>query len=171
MYREYTMPEDAPKTPPQPEAEIAPAREGQSFVSNYLLYLLAAVSHEVSGEFHAHVRAQGLRVPEWRVLATLHNEDGAMVTTLAKISLLEQSHLTKIIDQMARRGLVTRRPDPADARRVRVHLTGEGAALAARLVADARTHEAQVMSRLGPAEADAIKPALKALLARMQSEG
>jgi len=140
--------------------------QGQ-FVGDYLLYLLAAVSDVASAQFHAHVRKAGLRVPEWRVLACLVDEEGAMVTRLARLSLLEQSRLTKIIDQMAERGLVRRNPDPDDARRVRVFLTGDGRALAQRLVSDARDHEAQILSKLELADADAIKPTLRALLARM----
>ncbi len=154
------MPDDI--TPPLPEV-----REG-SFVDNYLLYLLASVSHHASGQFHAHVRTKGLRVPEWRVLATLNDEDGTMITTLARISLLEQSHLTKIVDQMERRGWVTRRPDPVDARRVRVFLSEEGRSLATELVADARAHEADLLNRLSDEEAASIKPVLKQLLARLE---
>lgn len=150
-----------------PPVSDASAQAEGSFVDTYLLYLLAAVSHEVSGQFHSHVRAQGLRVPEWRVLATLNDKDGAMVTTLARISLLEQSHLTKIIDQMVKRGLVTRRPDPADARRVRVFLSAEGRAMATRLVADARQHEAGLMAQLTDQEAATLKPVLKSLLSRV----
>lgn len=154
------MPDDV--TPPPPQTDQA------HFVDNYLLYLLASVSHHASGQFHAHVRSKGLRVPEWRVLATLNDEDGAMITTLARISLLEQSHLTKIVDQMERSGWVTRRPDPMDARRVRVFLTEKGRGLATDLVADARAHEDELLSRLSGEEATAIKPVLKQLLARLE---
>lgn len=156
------MPEDVQQTEGLPVAEAEP-----SFVDNYLLYLLAAVSHQASGQFHAHVRSEGVRVPEWRVLATLNDEDGAMVTKLARISLLEQSHLTKIIDQMAVRGLVTRRPDPDDARRVRVFLTDEGRILATRLVTDARAHEIGILALLSKEEAATLKPILQRLLAQL----
>lgn len=137
------------------------------FVSDYLLYLLAAVSDRASAQFHAHARTHGLRVPEWRVLACLADEDGAIVTRLAALSLLEQSRLTRIVDQMAQRGLVTRRPDPQDARRVRVYLTDEGRRLATRLVIDARAHEAGVLALLDPDDAQALKPLLKTLLSQL----
>ena len=153
---------DRPKTADgsgEPDtARVAP------FVGDYLLYLLAAVSDEASAQFHAHARETGLRVPEWRVLACLYDEDGAMITRLARLSLLEQSRLTKIIDQMAERGLVRRTPDPADARRVRVFLTESGRAIATRLVSDARQHETRILARLTPADAAVIKPILKVLL-------
>jgi DNA-binding MarR family transcriptional regulator len=137
------------------------------FVSDYLLYLLAAASEAASDQFHAHVRAEGLRVPEWRVLACLVDEDGAMVTHLARLALVEQSRLTKIIDQMDARGLVTRRGDEVDRRRVRVWITGEGRRLAERLVADARAHEAALLHTLAGGDAARIKPALRALIAAL----
>ena len=151
------MPDDASRTVAQP------------FVDDYLLYLLAAVSDRASAQFHARARKAGLRVPEWRVLACLTDEDGAMVTRLARLALLEQSRLTRIIDQMAEKGLVLRAPDPEDARRVRVYLTAAGRDLAQRLVADARRHEGDILSLLPPDRAGELKPVLKALLARLES--
>lgn len=139
----------------------------QPFVTSYLLYLLAAVSDRASAEFHDHARAMGLRVPEWRVLACLADEDGAMVTRLARLSLMEQSRLTRIIDQMAERGLVRRRSDPKDRRRVRVFLTDAGRDLALGLIADAREHEARILADLGGEDAQRIKPMLEKLLAQL----
>ncbi len=139
----------------------------QPFVTSYLLYLLAAVSDRASAEFHDHARAAGLRVPEWRVLACLADEDGAMVTRLARLSLMEQSRLTRIIDQMAVRGLVRRQSDPEDRRRVRVFLSDEGRDLALRLIVDARAHEARILDDLGGADAQRIKPMLETLLAQL----
>ena len=142
----------------------------QPFVTSYLLYLLAAVSDRASAEFHAHARAAGLRVPEWRVLACLADEDGAMVTRLARLSLMEQSRLTRIIDQMGDRGLVSRRSDPEDRRRVRVFLTEFGRDLALRLIVDAREHEARILDALGSEDSERIKSILKAMLAEFEGQ-
>lgn len=143
---------------------------GRPFVVSYLLYLLAAVSHRASAEFHSHARAAGLRVPEWRVLACLMDEDGAMVTRLARLSLMEQSRLTRIVDHMAERGLVSRRSDPEDRRRVRVFLTETGRDLATGLIADAQAHETQILKDLGGEDAERIKPILEALLAQLDPQ-
>ena len=137
------------------------------FVTSYLLYLLAAVSDRASAEFHAHARDSGLRVPEWRVLACLTDEDGAMVTRLARLSLMEQSRLTRIIDQMADRGLVTRRSDPQDRRRVRVFLTEAGGALARRLRVDAISHEQRILAALPVEDAQRLKPLLSLMLEQL----
>lgn len=140
------------------------------FVSDYLLYLLAAASEEASAQFHAHVRAAGLRVPEWRVLACLSDDDGAMITKLARIALAEQSRLTRIIAQMEQRGLVRRKSDPQDGRRVRVFLTDEGRRLAASLTKDARLHEEALLARLAGGRGEDLKPALHSLLDALRAK-
>lgn len=141
----------------------APGSGRPPFVAGYLLYLLAAASAAASGSFHARVRRGGLKPIEWRVLACLHDNDGQMVTTLARTTLLEQSRLTRILDQMAAAGLVVRSGDAADRRRVRIAITEAGRDRAAPLVAEARAHEAALLAAVAPCDA----MALKALLARI----
>ena len=140
------------------------------FVPNYLLYLLAAASEAASGQFHETVRQAGLRVPEWRVLGCLHDRDGSMITQLARFALVEQSRLTRIIAQMEDRGLVSRRGDPADGRRVRVYLTRNGRDLSKRLVAEARVHEDGLMRILQGSDGARLKPALKSLLEALEPQ-
>ncbi len=145
------------------------ADDKTGFVSSYLLYLLAAASEGASAEFHTTVRDQGLRVPEWRVLAILVEQDGAMITRLAKFALMEQSRLTRIIDQMIDKGLVRRAPDENDGRRVRIWLTAEGRRRAEALVEQARGHEADILAALPASEAERLKPALKSLIEALET--
>ncbi|SFE27493.1 MarR family winged helix-turn-helix transcriptional regulator [Roseivivax sediminis] len=137
------------------------------FVADYLLFLLASTSAAASAEFHAVVRAEGLRVREWRVLACLHDEDGQMTTRLAELALMEQSRLTRIIDQMHTSGLVERRSDAEDRRRVRVFLTERGAAVAANMIEKARAHEAALIARLPGASGETLKRLLKRVHAEL----
>ena len=135
------------------------------FVPDYLPFLLASTSAAASAEFHAVVRRRGLRVQEWRVLASLRDSDGQMTTRLAELALLEQSRLTRILDQMDARALVERRSDAEDRRRVRVYLTADGARLADEMVARARRHEADLIARLP----DGTGAELKRLLRRVHA--
>jgi len=134
------------------------------FVDSYLLYLMAVASERASDSFHVQVRNAGLRVPEWRVLACLIDSPPLMVTELADLALLEQSRMTKIIDQMDARDLVMRQPDPRDRRRVHISLTVEGRATALSLVNKAKDHEVELMASLADTDAARIKPVLMALL-------
>ena len=140
------------------------ATDEPAFVTDYLLYLLAAASEGASAQFHATVRSHDLRVPEWRVLACLYDRNGAMITHLARLALVEQSRLTKIIAQMEARGLLRRQNDPDDGRRVRVFMTSEGQNLVDHLVPMARAHEERLLAQLSTADARYLKPMLQALL-------
>lgn len=131
------------------------------FVPDYLLFLLASTSAAASAEFHAVVRERGLRVQEWRVLACLSDRDGQMTTRLAELALLEQSRLTRILDQMDASGLVERRSDAEDRRRVRVYLTPEGAGIADEMILKARAHEAKLIERLPEDTGRELKRLLK----------
>lgn len=146
---------------PQPSAD-------DEFVDSYLLYLLAAASEKASAQFHAKVRDSGLRVPEWRVLAILVDRDGAMITRLAETALIEQSRLTRIIDQMDTRGLLRRKSDSDDRRRVRIFLTAKGRRLATSLIEDAREHEKALLASLADSNVDQLKPLLVALVSKLQ---
>ncbi|WP_299030638.1 MarR family transcriptional regulator [uncultured Sulfitobacter sp.] len=144
--------------------DLQPTEDEPEFVADYLLYLLAAASDGASAQFHAQVRSLGLRVPEWRVLACLHDRDGAMITQLARIALVEQSRLTRIIAQMEQRGMLIRQSDPTDGRRVRVFLTPQGRALTNTLVPQAQAHETKLLSQLSGEGGQNLKPLLRALL-------
>ena len=133
------------------------------FVDDYLLSLLARASFVVSSEFHGRLRARGVSVPVWRVLAMLSGGPET-VTTLAEGCLLQQPTMTKVLDRMERDGLVKRQQDARDRRLVRVHLAPKGEAMVGDLLAAARAHEAEVVAR--HPDAAAIKDLLRALIAR-----
>ncbi|WP_209318551.1 MarR family winged helix-turn-helix transcriptional regulator [Falsiroseomonas selenitidurans] len=129
--------------------------EPGAFVEDYLLALLARASHAASAGFHARLRALGVAVPVWRVLASLSGQP-RQVGELSRLCLMQQPTMSKLLDRMAAEGLVRRE---RQGRAVRIALTPEGAALAARLVAEARAHEAALLARHAEGA-----PALKALL-------
>jgi DNA-binding MarR family transcriptional regulator len=137
------------------------------FVDDYLLSLLARASYVVSSEFHERLRARGVSVPVWRVLATLSG-GAETVTALAEACLLQQPTMTKVLDRMERDGLVRRQQDGRVRRLVRVSLTPRGEGMVGDLLAAARAHEAEVVAR--HPDASAIKDLLRALIARQRQK-
>ena len=145
----------------------SPKRIGTGgFVEDYLLYLLARVSHVLSGEFHQQLRQRSIGVPVWRVLASLSGSGGETVTGLAEVCLLQQPTMTKLLDRMVRDGLVTRSQDARDRRVVRVALTPQGETLAAELITAARQHESNVLTRFPEMEAMDLRTLLRSVLER-----
>lgn len=154
----------APHKAPAAEPAV-PLGAGPGFVDDYLLYLLGRASMQASAQFHAIVKTRGISVLEWRVLGQL-SSGPETVSTLAENALSKQPTLTKVLDRMAKDGLVARLEDAADRRRTYVRLTEKGRTLAAELVPLAREHETLVLAGYGPREAAALKRALKTLIAR-----
>lgn len=149
-----------------PASAVGAVRRGR-FVDDYLAYLLAAASEAVSRRFHRVVRKAGLKVPEWRILACLTDIDGLMVTELAKLTLLEQSRVTKTINGMEANGLVQRAPDSDDRRKVRILITERGRETVDPLIAIAKADEAALLAGLGADQTQRLKAALR----RLSDEG
>lgn len=134
------------------------------FTDDYLLFLLAQASHRASAGFHARLASEGIPVATWRILATLFPDAPAGIGALAQSCLTKQPTMTRRIDRLETQGLVTRSHEGGDRRRVTVRLTAKGRALAARLTAMAKAHEAQVLAGFDTAGVARLKKALNGLL-------
>lgn len=135
-----------------------------AFVDDYLPALLAQASGLISSEFHQVVRAHGLTVSEWRVLATLAGSKPLSTGQLAQISVTQQPTVTKLLDRMVSRGQVERMADESDRRLTLVRITPEGARIVAKLIASAREHEQRVLEPFGLERAAALKDTLRGII-------
>jgi DNA-binding MarR family transcriptional regulator len=146
--------------------DAAARRDPGRFINDYLSYLLARASHQVSREFHRELKTYGLSVLEWRVLATLEGSEGCSLGEVADAVLFKQPTVTKMIDRMERNGWLKRRPGTDDRRRVRIVLTARGRATVRTLLAKAKAHEAACLASYAPAEIENLKRILRDLLRR-----
>lgn len=72
---------------------------------------------------------QGCSLDEWRVLDHLAAQGPAVMSKIGKEAGLAPSVLSKLVDRMVTNNLLYRRIDPADRRRINVHLTSRGKAV------------------------------------------
>jgi DNA-binding MarR family transcriptional regulator len=72
------------------------------------------------------LREFGLRVPEWRVLASLCARRRCSMSELADLATIDRTTLTRTVDRMERAGWVTRLSDAKDLRVTRLAPTGGG---------------------------------------------
>ena len=111
----------------------------------------------------------GLRRHEFDVLAALRRSGGAFQLTAGELALrtyVTSGTMTSRLDGLTARGLVTRTPDSADGRLVRVALTAAGrevvdAAFGALLAA-----ERELLTPLPPETVGPLAETLRVLLAR-----
>lgn len=134
-------------------------------VDDHVSYLLARASHAVAWQFHREIRAAGLTVLEWRVLATLADGRARTVGELASIGLAQQSTVTKLVGRLATEGRVDRSDGETDRRQSLVRITPAGREALGRLLARSKKHEAAILQSLDAHETTALKDALKKLIA------
>jgi MarR family transcriptional regulator, multiple antibiotic resistance protein MarR len=81
----------------------------------------------------AALKSTGVRVPEWRVLASLHSRKRLSMSELADLSNIERATLSRTADRMVRAGWVSRLTDTSDGRVTPLALTAEGERLFVRI--------------------------------------
>jgi DNA-binding MarR family transcriptional regulator len=79
------------------------------------------------------LKAFGLRVPEYRVLAALYARRRCSMSELADLSSIDRTTLTRTVDRMQSSGWLTRLADADDMRVTRLTLTAAGEKLFARI--------------------------------------
>jgi len=90
-----------------------------------VLDVVPLVMRTIRTEMRSH-RAPGLTVPQFRVLVFLARNDGASLSDVAGHLGLTPPSTSVMVDGLVTRGLVTRRPDSRDRRRLTLALTSEG---------------------------------------------
>src|SRR5437016_2278557 len=87
-----------------------------------LLLLLHDVARLLRTRFDQRARARGMTRAQWVSLARVSAKPGLSQNELASILEVEPISVGRLIDRLQARGLVERRPDPADRRIWRLHL-------------------------------------------------
>jgi DNA-binding MarR family transcriptional regulator len=111
----------------------------------------------------------GISALEWRVLATLCDEDALTIGDLARKVVAQQPTLTKAIKRMEEAGLVERGSDDADLRRTLAIVTKAGRRLAETLIERALLHEAQWLKGFSTADVETVRRVLQIVIVRRQS--
>lgn len=88
---------------------------------------LWALDHGLQAVSRAMLSRIGVTAPQRFVLRMIGHEQGLTAGTLARRLHDHPSTLTAVLRRLVDQGLVSRRDDPADQRRVRLHLTTAGA--------------------------------------------
>jgi DNA-binding MarR family transcriptional regulator len=138
-------------------------------LDSYLPYLLNRAGVRIATAFGEEVRPLGASLQMWRVLAALREKDGRRMGDLSATTSIEVSTLTRLVDQMEKKGLVARRRDAADARAVALFVTAAGRRLTRRIMPIAERYERVALDGFGAREAATLKAALGRLYTNMEA--
>ena len=136
-------------------------------LDGYLPYLLNRAGARIATAFSEEVRPLGATLQTWRVLAALHERDGRRMGDLSETTSIEVSTLTRLVDGMEKKGLVTRRRDAADARAVTLHAAPAGRRMTRLILPIAERYEKVALEGFSEAEARVLKTALRRLFDNM----
>ncbi len=103
-----------------------------------------------------------------RLLGTIDDQgsggkSGARICDLADLDHCSQPTMTTQVRRLEQAGLVTRAPDPHDARAVRIRITPAGSAMLARVRADRAAVIDPHIAKLRSADREALRGAVDAL--------
>lgn len=140
--------------------EIAPGVR----LDDFLPYLLNRIVNRLNMKLAEDLKAIGMTVPQYRVLAVLMAGDGRSVNELSVYTVTEQSTLSKLLLRMESSGLVRRQSNAADGRIVNVYITEDGRAAFARVLPPALEHYRTAIKGLDEAEFRALTATLHRVL-------
>ncbi|MCB0899236.1 MAG: MarR family transcriptional regulator [Actinobacteria bacterium] len=101
----------------------------QLLLENQLCFLFHRISRDLDAAYRPLLSELGLTYPQYLVMLVLWEQDGRSVGELGQQLCLDSGTLSPLLRRLESRGLLERRRDPDDERRVTLHLTRDGWAL------------------------------------------
>lgn len=134
----------------------------------FLPYYFHLIAEGLGQRFRSILKPHGVTVRRWRILMVLMTNGPCNMTELRAKSLIEQSALSRVVDQMERDNLVVRRPKFDDNRIIEVFLTDQGRKSYADLVPAAQSYADSIVAGMPERERQALLKALKKILHNLE---
>jgi MarR family transcriptional regulator, organic hydroperoxide resistance regulator len=132
-------------------------------------YLLNRVGVRMGELFVRRIDPYGITLPMYRVLAALREAGGQRLGDLAAMTTVELSTLSRLVGEMKRKGLVSRRRCEGNGRTVAINLTTKGRALCEELMPIAQHFEAVAVRDFTPDDVARIKAVLTAVYSNLNA--
>jgi DNA-binding MarR family transcriptional regulator len=122
------------------------------------------VSNNVSCTFARKLETSGVTVAEWVVLREMYGgDDTTSPSIVAELTGLTRGAVSKLIERLLQKGLVTRTEASGDRRFQEVQLTAQAVSLVPKLAALADQNDEEFFSSLSSAERKRLTDILKKL--------
>lgn len=145
--------------------EVAPGEMAPGVtLDDFPPYLLNRIVNRINTNLGEALKAQGITVPIYRVLAVLIAADCRSVNELAVYTVTEQSTLSKILARMEAQSLVSRRQNRRDGRVVEICITEAGRSAYEHIMPVALSQYEQAMAGLTQPEREALVGTLHRVL-------
>jgi MarR family transcriptional regulator, lower aerobic nicotinate degradation pathway regulator len=134
-------------------------------------YWLRMVSNHVSHAFKLKVEARGVTVAEWVVMRQLLDSIEVNPSEVAERLGMTRGAISKLVERLVRKNLVSRKAGVGDRRFQTVKLTAEGRGLVPTLAALADQNDAEFFGHFSEEQTSALIDTLKEVVQRGQLKG
>jgi DNA-binding MarR family transcriptional regulator len=131
-------------------------------------FLISDVARLMRTAFDRRVRGLGLTRSQWLVINRLHRRPGATQSELAEMLEVEKATAGRMVDRMEKKGWVVRRPDSADRRVNRLHLSPDAELIQVRLAEIAERTVDDALALLSAREREQFAEAMRRVKRRLQ---
>ncbi|WP_420409874.1 MarR family winged helix-turn-helix transcriptional regulator [Hoeflea sp.] len=143
-------------------------RLGEIGLSNFAPYLMNRIMGRYNADLRQEMSGLGLTTPKMRALAVLSVIDTLPISELAVYAVVEQSTLSRALEQLTADGLVRRDPDPNDSRVTRIAITEAGRSAYDQLWPTMSRIYSQMFQGISPEERQAFVATLQKMLANIR---
>lgn len=98
-------------------------------LDSYLGYVLGSLGEQASRLCERRYARYGISVTQWRVIALLAEHPNATHGLIARLAIMDKPRITRAVTSLLAQGLIVRKMDPGDNRKIRLNLTGKGQVL------------------------------------------
>ena len=146
-------------------------RAGNAYLAAQMEHDLSAIRRALRKPLEAEYAKGGLTVPQKAVMHAVVGSQGISLKDLSRQVSLAHSTVSGIVDRLEKRGMIERRPDPADGRISRIHPSAEVAGfLRERMPALAAGPLDAALRRATEAEGVVMAKALRRLRELLEAE-
>ncbi|HEY0357380.1 MAG TPA: MarR family transcriptional regulator [Mycobacteriales bacterium] len=135
-----------------------------------LLYAVKQVELAVRAHLDELLKPSGITALQYTALTVLRRRDGLSSAQLARNSFVTAQSMSDLVTALERRGLITRRRDPANRRRMVISLTDAARELLAEYDEPVQALEERMLSALTARQRDSLRSSLNACRAALADQ-
>jgi DNA-binding MarR family transcriptional regulator len=134
-------------------------------ITDYPLHYFAAIQWQNQLNLARALRKLGLSVPMWRALAALQQRNGQTIGEIAQLAVVDRSSLGRLLESLAKNGLVERESLPDDRRAVAIRLSPAGRKLFEQALPLVQAHYERLLTGVSNEEFETLMRVLRRIKA------
>ncbi len=145
------------------KAGASSAEDMQPFGRSLPMQLMWA-REEIMQRFRPHLHENGLTDQQWRIIRALMEVESLEILDLSEVCGIHPASLSRILPKLDAAGVINRRPNEADQRRVIVSIAEKGRELFARIAPEAERIYNTIADDIGPELVQELCTALEKMI-------